>query len=47
MVGFKRLGDGKIEVQVNLVETFPKAIQVSRTRAVPFKNWFQPDENRK
>jgi len=25
-------------------ENFPKAIQVSRTRAVPFKNWFQPDE---
>jgi len=45
--GFKRTGDGKIEVQVNLVENFPKAIQVSRTRAVSFKNWFQPDENRK
>ena len=47
MSGFKRLVDGKIEVQVNLVENFPKAIQVSRTRAVPFKNWFQPDETRK
>jgi hypothetical protein len=41
------MGDGKIEVQVNLVENFPRAIQVSRTRAVSFKNWFQPDETRK
>lgn len=47
MAGFKRLGDGKIEVQVSLVENFPKTIQVSRTRAVPFKNWFQPDETLK
>ena len=47
LVGFKRTGDGKIDVQVNAVENFPKAIQVSRTRAVPFKNWFQPDETGK
>jgi hypothetical protein len=44
LAGFKRTGDGKVDVQVNAVENFPKAIQVSRTRAVPFKNWFQPDE---
>ncbi|MBC7826329.1 MAG: LytTR family transcriptional regulator DNA-binding domain-containing protein [Chitinophagaceae bacterium] len=42
LTGFKRTGDGKIDVLVNAVENFPKAIQVSRTRAVPFKNWFQP-----
>ena len=47
LAGFKRTGDGKIDVQVNAVENFPKVIQVSRTRAVPFKNWFQPDETRK
>ena len=45
--GFKRTGDGKIDVQIKGVENFPKAIQVSRTRAVPFKNWFQPGETRK
>lgn len=43
LTGFKRTGDGKIDVLVNAFENFPKAIQVSRTRAVPFKNWFQPD----
>lgn len=42
LAGFKRTGDGKIDVQVNAGENFPKSIQVSRTRAVPFKNWFQP-----
>ncbi|MEP7373904.1 MAG: LytTR family DNA-binding domain-containing protein [Chitinophagaceae bacterium] len=47
LAGFKRTGDGKIDVQVNAVENFPKAIQVSRTRAVPFKNWFQPGETGK
>ena len=45
--GFKRTGDGKIDVLVNAPENFPKAIPVSRTRAVIFKNWFQPDENGK
>jgi hypothetical protein len=44
LTGFKRTGDGKIDVLVMAFENFPKAIQVSRTRAVPFKNWFQPDE---
>jgi hypothetical protein len=42
LTGFKRTGDGKIDVLVNNFENFPKYIQVSRTRAVPFKNWFQP-----
>ena len=43
LTGFKRTGDGKIDVLVNAFENFPKTIQVSRTRAVPFKNWFQPE----
>lgn len=42
LTGFKRTGDGKLDVLVKAVENFPNAIQVSRTRAVPFKNWFQP-----
>lgn len=45
LTGFKRTGDGKIDVLVNVPGTFPKAIPVSRTKAVNFKNWFQPDEN--
>lgn len=44
--GFKRTGDGKIDVLVNAFDNFPNAIQVSRIRAVPFKTWFQPDEQR-
>ncbi|TAL47554.1 MAG: LytTR family transcriptional regulator [Chitinophagaceae bacterium] len=45
LTGFKRTGDGKIDVLVNAPEDFPKTIPVSRTRAVSFKNWFQPSEN--
>jgi len=45
ITGFKRTGDGKIDVLLNEFENLPAAIQVSRTRAVSFKNWFQPDEN--
>ncbi|HET9276680.1 MAG TPA: LytTR family DNA-binding domain-containing protein [Flavitalea sp.] len=44
MTGFKRTGDGKLDVLVNAFDHFPKAIQVRRTRAVSFKSWFQPDE---
>ena len=44
LTGFKRTGDGKIDVLVNGPENFPKAIPVSRTRAVNFKTWFQNDE---
>jgi hypothetical protein len=43
LAGFKRTGDGKLDVLVNAVDDFPKSIQVSRIRAVPFKNWFQPE----
>jgi DNA-binding LytR/AlgR family response regulator len=45
LTGFKRTGDGKIDVMVNGVENFPNVIPVSRTKAVSFKNWFQPAEN--
>jgi hypothetical protein len=45
LTGFKRTGDGKIDVLVTPFENFPAAIQVSRTRAVVFKNWFQPEKN--
>jgi hypothetical protein len=44
LTGFKRTGDGKLDVFVKAVDNFPAAIQVSRTRAVLFKNWFQPAE---
>jgi DNA-binding LytR/AlgR family response regulator len=43
--GFKRTGDGKIDVMVSGVENFPKVMAVSRTKAVSFKNWFHPGEN--
>ena len=42
VTGFKRTGDGKIDVLVNAPENFPKTIPVSRNRAIAFKNWFQP-----
>jgi hypothetical protein len=45
ITGFKRTGDGKIDVLVNVPENFPAAIPVSRTRAVSFKNWFQYGES--
>lgn len=44
VTGFTRTGDGKLDVMVKALENFPKAIQVSRIRAVSFKNWFQPDK---
>ena len=44
LTGFKRTGDGKIDVLINAPESIPDAIPVSRTRAVNFKSWFQPDE---
>lgn len=44
VTGFKRTGDGKIDVQVHASANLPQAIPVSRNRAVGFKNWFQPEE---
>jgi DNA-binding LytR/AlgR family response regulator len=45
VAGFKRVGDGKLEVLVNTTGSLPPAIPVSRTKAVDFKKWFQIEEN--
>jgi len=42
ITGFKRSADGKIDVTIKGLENLPGAIQVSRTKAVAFKKWFQP-----
>jgi len=42
--GFKRTGDGKIDVLINAPDIFPDTIPVSRTKAVSFKNWFEPEK---
>src|SRR5262249_25150298 len=44
LTGFKRREEGKIDVFVNS-GNFPRDIQVSRTKAVEFKKWFQPEES--
>lgn len=41
--GFKRTGNGKIDVLVKTSENLPASIPVSRTKAVSFKNWFEID----
>ena len=41
VTGFKRTGNGKIDVLVNAPENLPSTIAVSRTKAVSFKNWFE------
>ena len=43
VTGFKRTGNGKIDVLVNAPESLPSSIAVSRTKAVSFKNWFEID----
>jgi len=43
--GFKRTGDGKIDVLLAQFDHLPEAIQVSRTKAVSFKIWFQPEDS--
>jgi len=43
VTGFKRTGNGKIDVLVNAPENLPSSIAVSRTKAVSFKNWFEID----
>ncbi|MGE5106288.1 MAG: LytR/AlgR family response regulator transcription factor [Sphingobacteriales bacterium] len=45
VTGFKRTGDGKLDVLVNAVDGFPGILQVSRIKAAGFKNWFQSAEN--
>lgn len=47
LTGFRRTGDGKIDVLTTGLENFPKSIAVSRTKAASFKNWFEPAENEK
>jgi LytTr DNA-binding domain len=47
ITGFKRTGDGKLDVLVNASENLPGSIQVSRIKAAAFKNWFQPNESLK
>ena len=42
ITGFKRSTDGKIDVTIKGLENLPEAVQVSRTKAVAFKKWFQP-----
>jgi hypothetical protein len=43
--GFKRTDDGKIDVLIDAFDSLPASIPVSRTRAVSFKEWFQPNES--
>ena len=43
LTGFKRTGNGKIDVLVNATENLPNSIAVSRTKAGSFKNWFEID----
>ena len=47
LTGFKRTGDGKIDVMVGSSVNFPAAVQVSRTKAVKFKTWFDPNGEEK
>ncbi|MCK6616476.1 MAG: LytTR family transcriptional regulator [Cyclobacteriaceae bacterium] len=42
VVGFKRIENGKILVQLKATSRFPVEITVSRLRAPAFKSWFQP-----
>lgn len=44
VTGFKRTGDGKIDVLITGAEYLPETISVSRIKAAAFKNWFQPEE---
>ena len=41
ITGFKRSNDVKLDVTIK-VENLPETVQVSRTKAVAFKKWFQP-----
>lgn len=44
ITGFKRANDGKIDVTMRKLEHLPGILQVSRTKAVAFKKWFQPGQ---
>ena len=41
ITGFKRAGDGKLEVHLKAFGNLPDQIPVSRNRAVPFKKWYR------
>ncbi len=41
ITGFKRTGNGKIDVLINVQDNLPSSIAVSRTKAVSFKNWLE------
>lgn len=43
ITGFKRANDGKIDVTIKQHENLPHIVQVSRTKAVVFKKWFEPE----
>jgi len=43
ITGFKRTTDGKLDVVIRKLENLPETVQVSRTKAIVFKRWFQPD----
>ncbi len=45
LTGFKKTGDGKLDVMISAPDNFPKVVPVSRIRAASFKNWFQPPDH--
>jgi DNA-binding LytR/AlgR family response regulator len=45
MTGYRKTGDGKLDILVKALGTIPPVVSVSRIRAVDFKKWFQPAEN--
>jgi DNA-binding LytR/AlgR family response regulator len=41
--GFKRIENGKLDVQLQNPSNFPLELTISRTKAVAFKGWFLPE----
>lgn len=41
--GFRRAENGKLDVLINSHVALPSSIPVSRTKAVAFKRWFEPE----
>jgi hypothetical protein len=41
ITGFRRLGEGKIEVLIKARGYLPESVQVSRLKAAAFKDWFR------
>jgi DNA-binding LytR/AlgR family response regulator len=44
VTGFRRAGDGKLEVNALAIGGIPASIPVSRQRAIAFRKWFHPVE---